>query len=77
MRIQIAEHRQHIAKYVFPEGDDWPYSRLSTFRDSDRSYLSLHILGLLVLTERDEFAMPKMSILGPLDEFELRDEHRL
>ena len=36
----------------------------------------LYVLGLLVVPERDEAAVPEVSVLGPFDKFKLSDELR-
>jgi hypothetical protein len=36
----------------------------------------LYVLGLLVVPERDEAAVPQVSVLSPFDKFKLSDELR-
>ena len=36
----------------------------------------LHVVGLLVVPEGDEAAVPEVSVLGPFDKFKLSDELR-
>jgi hypothetical protein len=36
----------------------------------------LYVVGLLVVPERDEAAVPEVSVLGPFDKFKLSDELR-
>ena len=38
--------------------------------------LPLYVVGLLVVPERDEAAVPEVSVLGPFDKFKLSDELR-